>query len=141
MAVSLTKKPLVREYTPEHIRSEEETLPPKLKEYTPEHIAVEPAPQEQGADIDVYNLLFVGLTSALYILIGHFLPTLLGLAFPDAIEECVAVVNAFRILLMWIGFFGVFVSVGSYISNCFLTLLSSKSKGKNCNTHINERKR
>lgn len=45
MAVSLTKKPLIREYTPEHIRSEEETLPPKLKEYTPEHIAVEPAPQ------------------------------------------------------------------------------------------------
>lgn len=151
MAVSLTKKPLVREYTPEHIRSEEETLPPKQPHgYTPEHIVVEPAPQEQGADIDVYvvqfansNLLFVGLTSALYILIGHFLPTLLGLAFPDAIEaeECVAVVNAFRILLMWIGFFGVFVSVGSYISNCFLTLLSSKSKGKNCNTHINERKR
>lgn len=45
MAVSLTKKSTMREYMPDHIRSEEETLPPKLMKYTPEHIAVEPAPQ------------------------------------------------------------------------------------------------
>lgn len=60
MAVSLTKKSLVREYTPEHIRSEEETLPPKQPNgYAPEHIVVEPAPQPltkpESIQVEVVN--------------------------------------------------------------------------------------
>ena len=57
MAISLSKKPIIREYTPEHIRDEEETLPRKLKECTPEHIALEPERQilTKSSDIIVHN--------------------------------------------------------------------------------------
>lgn len=129
MAVNLEKESIQR--------SSLSSAPEKMPSDTTKHIAYEPAPQEQGADIDVSvvqfvnsNRLFVVLLSALYILIGHFLPTLLGLAFPDAIgaEECVAVVNACRILLMWIGSFGVFVSVWSYTYEKIVTHIARKER-------------
>ncbi len=122
MAVNLEKESIQR--------SSLSSAPEKLPSDTTKHIAYEPAPQEQGADIDVYDLLFVGLMSALYILIGHFMPALLGLAFPDALdaEECVAFVNACRILLMWIGSFGVFISVWSYTYEKIVTHIARKER-------------
>lgn len=57
MAVSLSKKPFIREYTPEHMRDEEETLPPKPKEHTPEHIVLDSDMQilTKTSNIEAHN--------------------------------------------------------------------------------------